>query len=145
MFLILLNCFCIGFRGKTCNDNIDECAASPCGGGSCIDGINKYTCNCNGSGYNGPTCSSDIDECNTNNPCHPNATCINHAGTYQCDCQAGFNGKNCYQNIDDCRSNPCQNGGMQYSQLPQEPQTINLQILLTVLHIFLSTNWENLF
>lgn len=45
-------------------------------------------------------------------PCHPNATCTNYKGTYQCNCQPGFNGKNCYQNIDDCRSKPCRNGGM---------------------------------
>ena len=105
---------CKGFKGKKCEENINDCAILPCGPGSCIDGINNYTCNCTGSGYTGPTCTDDIDECDTMKPCHLNATaqCINHAGTYQCVCKQGFNGKNCYQNIDDCRSNPCQNGGM---------------------------------
>ena len=103
----------LGFKGKTCNIDVDECMASlPCKHGSCIDGINNYTCNCTGSGYTGPTCSDDINECKADNPCHPNASCINYPGTYQCNCQKGFTGKNCYENIDDCRSNPCKNGGM---------------------------------
>ncbi|XP_078349853.1 uncharacterized protein LOC144634690 [Oculina patagonica] len=100
-----------GFKGKRCDENIDDCAAFPCKHGSCIDGINNFTCNCTGSGYTGPTCDDDINECETIKPCHPNATCNNHRGTYQCICQPGFNGKNCYDNIDDCRSNPCQHGG----------------------------------
>lgn len=100
-----------GFKGQTCNINVNECAALPCSHGSCIDGINNYTCNCTGSGYTGQTCAEDIDECETDNPCHPNATCTNYPGTYQCSCQAGFTGKNCYENVDDCRSNPCKNGG----------------------------------
>lgn len=114
------NYFLKGFKGKTCNTNINDCAVHPCGQGSCIDGINNFTCNCTGSGYTGPTCSEDIDECKTNNPCHPNATCINHLGTYQCDCQPGFTGKNCYENIDDCRSNPCQHGGMSIKSWPNK-------------------------
>ena len=109
---ISLNALLIGFRGKTCNINIDECASNPCNQrGQCIDGINSYTCNCTGSGYTGPSCSEDVNECQTTKPCHPNATCINHLGTYECNCQLGFTGKNCYENIDDCRSSPCQNGG----------------------------------
>lgn len=107
-----LNALLIGFRGKTCNINIDECASNPCNQrGQCIDGINSYTCNCTGSGYTGLSCSEDVDECQTTKPCHPDATCINHLGTYECNCQPGFTGKNCYENIDDCRSGPCQNGG----------------------------------
>ena len=100
-----------GFKGPTCNINVNECGALPCSHGSCIDGINSYTCNCTGSGYTGQTCAEDINECETNNPCHPNATCTNYPGTYQCSCQPGFTGKNCYENVDDCRSNPCRNGG----------------------------------
>ncbi|XP_078379883.1 uncharacterized protein LOC144662811 [Oculina patagonica] len=102
-----------GFKGKRCSENIDDCAALPCKHGSCFDGINNFTCNCTGSGYAGPTCDVDINECETIKPCHPNATCNNHRGTYQCICQPGFNGKNCYDNIDDCRSNPCQHGGFE--------------------------------
>ena len=36
-----------GFNGSDCNTNIDECAPNPSlNGGTCIDGINSYTCNC---------------------------------------------------------------------------------------------------
>ena len=89
-------------------------AANPCqNGGICTpNALTLFTCNCTGSGYTGATCNKDVNECETEKPCHPNATCINYRGTYQCNCQPGFNGKNCYQNIDDCKHNPCQNGGM---------------------------------
>ena len=34
--------------GNNCQTNIDDCAGRPCGGhGSCIDGMNSYTCVCN--------------------------------------------------------------------------------------------------
>ena len=37
--------------------------------------------------------SSDIDECTSgNDTCHINATCINTAGSYDCECLSGFMG-----------------------------------------------------
>ena len=38
----------------------------------------------------------DIDECSTAQ-CHPNATCVNHPGSYNCTCNPGFlgNGESC--------------------------------------------------
>jgi hypothetical protein len=42
---------------------------------------------------------SDIDECSeVNVSCHPNATCINTQGSYNCQCKDGYEGfgkKNC--------------------------------------------------
>ena len=36
---------------------------------------------------------TDIDECAERlDDCHPNATCSNIIGSYQCDCDAGFEG-----------------------------------------------------
>ena len=36
--------------------DIDECASSPCqNGGTCSDGVNKYTCTC-ADGFNGDNC-----------------------------------------------------------------------------------------
>lgn len=33
--------------GVNCEKNIDECASGPClNQGSCIDGVNSYTCHC---------------------------------------------------------------------------------------------------
>lgn len=54
--------------GKMCNINIDECAINPChNGGTCIDGVNAFTCQCP-DGYHDPTCQSQINEC-FSSPC----------------------------------------------------------------------------
>lgn len=51
-----------------CNINIDDCAINPChNGGTCVDGINSFTCLCP-EGYNDETCLSQVDECGSN-PC----------------------------------------------------------------------------
>lgn len=54
--------------GNMCNVDIDECAARPChNGGTCVDGINSFTCHCP-EGYHGPTCLSEVNECSSD-PC----------------------------------------------------------------------------
>jgi Notch-like protein len=89
--------------------NIDDCAGAPCqNGGTCVDGVNAYTCTCP-AGYTGTNCETVVDSCNPS-PC-ANGTCAGGVGTYTCTCDAGWDGVNCDNNIDDCVGAPCQNGG----------------------------------
>ena len=37
--------------------DIDDCAGVSCNNGTCVDGVNEYTCNCN-SGYTGEHCNT---------------------------------------------------------------------------------------
>ena len=74
--------------------DINECASSPCqNGGSCVDGINSYTCNCL-PGYAGDNCERNIDEC-ASKPCVKNAKCIDGINTFTCTCLPGYAGDNC--------------------------------------------------
>ncbi|XP_060565064.1 neurogenic locus notch homolog protein 2-like isoform X2 [Ruditapes philippinarum] len=94
--------------GLACTD-IDECTPNQCqNSGTCVDGINAYTCTCL-PGYNGDNCENDIDEC-TPNQCQNGATCVDGINAYTCTCVAGYEGINCQTNINECIGNVCQNG-----------------------------------
>ena len=130
---IAYTCQCVlGFNGTTCNNNIDDCSPNPClNDGSCVDGINSFTCNCTGTGFNGTICENNIDDCDPN-PCLNNGTCIDGINcnffsfsfsfyfvrfisahfvlkllysqtiVYTCHCQSGFDGLTCNNNINEC-------------------------------------------
>ncbi|CAH1800801.1 unnamed protein product, partial [Owenia fusiformis] len=92
-----------------CLDDIDDCKDSPCkNDGSCIDGVDSYSCNCV-AGYTGHRCETDIDECQ-NSPCQ-NGRCEDALNNYTCICEDGFTGSDCETDIDECQSDPCLNGG----------------------------------
>ncbi|XP_077990109.1 uncharacterized protein LOC144444534 isoform X2 [Glandiceps talaboti] len=60
-------CDCdIGWEGRNCTDNIDECLADPCeNDGLCIDDIGTYTCQCSGQ-WSGKNCNCKditLEEC----------------------------------------------------------------------------------
>ncbi|XP_052828928.1 protein crumbs isoform X1 [Octopus bimaculoides] len=103
-------CSCkVGFTGKNCEINIDDCVNNPCqNNGTCEDGINSYNCSCI-NGTEGKNCEIDINECESN-PCKNFGQCKDLLNRYQCNCtDTGFTGPTCSKNIDDCLSNPCQN------------------------------------
>ena len=106
-----------GWEGSNCDNNIDDCAVSPCkNSGTCTDGIYTYSCNCatstvnsaGVSGWTGPTCEDNVDECTleTDN-CDINAVCIDEDGYFRCVCGAPNwhgDGVTCTSTI------PCQKG-----------------------------------
>ena len=63
-----------GYTGERCETNIDECESIPCDNdGSCIDGVNFYTCECTAD-YTGESCETNIDECESM-PCEHGGSC----------------------------------------------------------------------
>ncbi|KAI8515802.1 hypothetical protein Bbelb_066150 [Branchiostoma belcheri] len=97
-------CECPGYTGQYCETEIDECAASPCKNGTCIDRVNGYNCTCD-AGSTGPNCGINIDDLCAQGACHSGVSCINlGGGEVRCGrCPAGYfgNGYIC-EDIDEC-------------------------------------------
>ncbi|XP_035672253.1 fibropellin-1-like [Branchiostoma floridae] len=83
-------------RFALCAKDIEGCASDPCHhGGTCVDGVNSYTCRCV-PGFTGDDCENDIDECvEGTHACLNGATCLNTPGNYSCTCRDGWTGRNC--------------------------------------------------
>ncbi len=87
-----------------------ECTSGPCAnGGTCVDGINSFTCLCR-AGYSGAQCTTDINEC-ASTPCQNGGTCVDAVNSFSCQCVAGWTGKLCQTNINECASQPCRSQG----------------------------------
>lgn len=112
------NCHCEdGFSGNgyLCT-NIDDCAeATICeNGGTCIDGINSYSCLCTKE-FNGQNCEVSLEPQNPcrKNPCKNKGICQSEDGkSYVCVCTLGWFGATCDQSVDDCEQSDCQGGGV---------------------------------
>ena len=122
-----------GFRGPTCQENIDDCAPNPCqNGGVCTDGVATHACDCPSThggmdcdqlvdscdvfcepGLGGAGCLEDIDVCQSF-PCRNGGICQSGCGldTYVCECAVGYDGEDCEVERDECLSVPCMNGGV---------------------------------
>jgi hypothetical protein len=100
-----------GYRGKNCEENIDDCPGNLCqNGATCVDDINRYSCMCPPT-YMGELCEQDVDECGLRpSVCQNGATCTNSIGGFSCICVNGWAGPDCSVNIDDCAGAACFNG-----------------------------------
>ncbi|XP_060590632.1 fibropellin-1-like, partial [Ruditapes philippinarum] len=91
-----INCDCgdSGYTGACCETDINDCYNNSClNDGTCIDGVNNYTCICP-EGFSGRNCETDINDC-YNNSCLNDGTCIDGVNNYTCICPEGFSGRNC--------------------------------------------------
>jgi hypothetical protein len=104
-------CHCeAGWSGERCDVDIDECASSPCQGGStCEDGVAAYGCVC-AVGWEGDNCATNPDDC-ASSPCLHGGMCSDGASAYSCECTAGYAGNDCAEALTACSSRPCLHGG----------------------------------
>ena len=103
----------LGYDGKNCEININECHNSPCIHGECIDGTGYFECKCE-TGWTGQYCDTEKNECDPD-PCHNGGICQDLIGGYECiNCPEGTSKPNCEDNVDECKVNnvKCLNGGV---------------------------------
>ncbi|CAB4069338.1 NOTCH1 [Lepeophtheirus salmonis] len=105
-------CSCpLGFKGRYCSVDIDECLTYPChNGASCVNTEGSYECKCE-EGFEGRDCLLNIDDC-ASSPCVNGGTCLDETAGFKCLCVDGFGGNLCEEDINECASNPCKNGAI---------------------------------
>lgn len=89
---------------------IYPCSSSCLYGGTCVDGVNTFTCEC-AVGFRGSNCQSRENPCDSS-PCKNRGQCRNKDNNFQCVCPYGHTGPRCEILIDWClEKKPCQNNG----------------------------------
>ncbi len=122
-FKFRCDCGNSGFHGRTCQTNTNDCVSNECTNGvghrdgkvildkdgTCVDGINKYTCQCH-PGFAGPHCTQHDSICTNDSPCQNGGTCHDDASKplgYTCTCDAAHHGDQCESALSLCDPNPC--------------------------------------
>ncbi|XP_062579175.1 uncharacterized protein LOC134241103 [Saccostrea cucullata] len=100
-----------GWKGNTCEHDINECDHNPCKGPHeiCLNTPGSYRCTCAQGFDNSTGICEDTDECRDKSLCQHN--CTNTEGNYTCSCMDGYklsNGKDC-SDIDECSTAKCHN------------------------------------
>lgn len=80
----------LGYSGRHCETDINECYSDPCHYGTCIDGLASFSCQCK-PGYTGRLCETNINEC-LSQPCRNGGTCQDRENAYICSCPKGTTG-----------------------------------------------------
>ncbi|XP_014668701.1 PREDICTED: uncharacterized protein LOC106809975 [Priapulus caudatus] len=106
-------CCAVGFTGRHCETNINECARRPCrNGGTCYEGApGSYRCECI-PGFYGRNCAGVARglTCEST-PCHNEAVCVDTAFGFSCECKPDYTGYTCDTRVA-CTDRPCRNGAI---------------------------------
>ena len=73
---MILYAYRLGYSGRHCDHDIDECSVHPCYfEGTCINLVNSFRCECK-DGFLGDRCEAVLRLCRFINPCGQNAVCV---------------------------------------------------------------------
>eukprot|EP01052_Picozoa_sp_SAG31_P026499 SAG31_NODE_2405_length_5763_cov_4.872881_1_plen_809_part_10 len=108
-------CTCaLGYSGRYCGNDADECGSAPCVHGTCTDFGHSYHCKCD-AGWASDNCDVNIDDCAAM-PCENGGFCTDGLTGFSCSCAFGYSGDTCETDIDECASSPCLNGGLCFDE-----------------------------
>jgi hypothetical protein len=101
-------CTCeTGYRGESCEIDIDDCEDDPCTNGTCVDSVAAFECDCGDTGYTGDLCDTLIQNCEQT-PCSNGGVCTDAGALRTCDCAGtGATGVSCEVDINECDEDPC--------------------------------------
>uniref|UniRef100_A0A8C5EYX8 EGF-like domain-containing protein n=1 Tax=Gouania willdenowi TaxID=441366 RepID=A0A8C5EYX8_GOUWI len=119
----VFNCTCqTGFMGSRCEQDMDECQASPCKNeATCVNTEGSFFCRCQ-DGFTDTICSADEDEC-LKVECQNGGSCVATQEGYRCYCAPGFEAIFIMAKIivwcprataSPCHGVPCGNNGVCY-------------------------------